>query len=376
MNICGKRALSGAALLLAVLLLAAGACRNTGAPEGAQAAKLPPAKCACINRDMSAAFGMRRLHGPTSDILGVWFARGGSLVLAEEARAVVSGDVRAVVWGWDVNTGAVVLKRVMEPGPIQFPRCAVGNRLVAATPKDRGPIDIWRVDGDSDSVGGLTLPERGSGTGPLAMSSDDATVAMKQSAQIVLWNASSGGKPIKLVPHRTGITCADVRFSTDGKLLVFGGYGVGIIDLASGALLGSLRSHFHEMDRVAICGFGDKYLIAGGGGPGQLSVWGLEEDHGLPGHLLWSAHQGQTSSLAFTPDAKYLVVGGLGVGIVVRDAFTGSPVGRLGQTEGVIALAFSRNGTKLASGGSDGEVILWDWPAEVTMAAKDEEISK
>jgi WD40 repeat protein len=297
---------------------------------------------------------MRRLHGPTSEILGVWFARGGSLVLAEE--------VGPVIWGWDVSTGAVVLKRAIEPGSYQFPRCAVGTRLVAATRRDSDSIDTWSVDGDSDSDGKLEVLDH-RGIGPSAVSYDDATVAMKRADQIVLWDAASGGEPIKVVPHRVETrNDANMRFSRNGRLLVFGGCGVGIVDLASKSFLGKLRSHFDPMGKVDICEFGDKYLVAGGGVRGQMSVWGLEEDLRLPGHLVWSVCQVGLTSLAFTPDGKYLLVGGPGSDIVVRGALTGTPLGRLRPTEDVNALAFSRDGTRFVSGGTNGEVLLWDWP--------------
>jgi 5-formyltetrahydrofolate cyclo-ligase len=76
--------------------------------------------------------------------------------------------------------------------------------------------------------------------------------------------------------------------------------------------------------------------------------------------LLQVSHHDEVSSVAFSPDGTRLATGG-GDGIVsIWDAGTGEEQLRLGHEQFVLTVAFSPGGTRLATGGGDGKARIWD----------------
>ena len=91
-----------------------------------------------------------------------------------------------------------------------------------------------------------------------------------------------------------------------------------------------------------------------------MVVWNVEsgqEKATLQGHM------GSVNSVAFSPDGTTLASGTLEGTVVVWDVASGREKATLqgqGHTNRVYSVAFSPDGTTLASGGSDGRVVLWD----------------
>ena len=74
-------------------------------------------------------------------------------------------------------------------------------------------------------------------------------------------------------------------------------------------------------------------------------------------------------TVAFSPDGKTLVSGGLDSAIRLWDVAKRAPIGQplLGHRDNVYSVAFSPDGRAVASGSGDGSVMLWDtdvaqWP--------------
>jgi WD40 repeat protein/tetratricopeptide (TPR) repeat protein len=93
--------------------------------------------------------------------------------------------------------------------------------------------------------------------------------------------------------------------------------------------------------------------------PERAQVWSLET-----GEELWRTGLApQNAPFAFSPDGKLLAActGAVGSPLVLWDAATGAQRHSFEVHKGTIALAFSPDGERLATGASDGVVELWDW---------------
>jgi len=79
----------------------------------------------------------------------------------------------------------------------------------------------------------------------------------------------------------------------------------------------------------------------------------------LPDGAIRRLGKGKVTEVAFSPDNKYLAVGG-SVGVWLYDAVTFAEVGFFETGSWVWSVAFSPDGKILASGSEDGTVLLWD----------------
>ncbi len=99
-------------------------------------------------------------------------------------------------------------------------------------------------------------------------------------------------------------------------------------------------------------------MLATTGTNEPISLWNLRT-----GKLLRRLPNEPTNSLAFSPDGKRLVSGGLAAAIGLWDVATGKEaVPLIGHRHMVLGLAFSPDGQPLASLGGDQTVRTWALP--------------
>jgi WD40 repeat protein len=73
------------------------------------------------------------------------------------------------------------------------------------------------------------------------------------------------------------------------------------------------------------------------------------------------AHSFGTSCVAYSPDGTRIATGGDDRTVKVWDTKTGEPLLSLTEHNGTVnSVAFTADGTHVVSGGEDGRVILWD----------------
>src|ERR1700761_963613 len=77
---------------------------------------------------------------------------------------------------------------------------------------------------------------------------------------------------------------------------------------------------------------------------------------------IWQGHRGPVTSVAFSPDGKYIVSGSVGETIRMWDAQTGKLVSDPfeGHTDWVTSVAFSPDGKYIVSGSEDKTIRMWD----------------
>ena len=190
-----------------------------------------------------------------------------------------------------------------------------------------------------------------------AFSPDGKTLVGSSRAEIHLWDVATGETrhtltgPISLTSF--------VAFSPDGKALAAkGGSTIWLWDVATG----EIRHTLPDTDFANSVAFSPDGKTLVSGGQGTIRLWDVAA--GEIRHTLTDATPYDANSVAFSPDGKTLASVKYRDSIRLWDVVTGEIRHTLTDTDSVARLAFSPDGTILASGGryswDDKTIRLWD----------------
>ena len=216
---------------------------------------------------------------------------------------------------------------------------AKGNFLVTA-PSD-GSVRIW------DLANGIQIRRIRdlSGTArALGVNANETLAAAARGDTVKVWNLFSGQRVHELRGDGGEVTA--IAFGADPDILLTGESDGTIIqwDLASGRQVRRFSGHDVEIRAIVISADGDTMATADA--EGAILVWDFTD--GTAGERFGPEEEGLTS-LAISADGE----------IVLWDS-TGDRIGRFGSHDGpVVTLAFSPDGTLLASADSDAEIQIW-----------------
>ena len=266
-----------------------------------------------------------------------------------------------------------------------------GETIVSVS--DDGTIRLWNVNTRKPLK---TLMAHADSVNSVVFSSDGETIASAGNDRTIrLWNANTGKLLRTLTGHIENVNT--VAFSPDGKTIASGsgklvylggredsgtcvGQEIRLWNANTGELIKTLTGHTSVVNSVVFSPDGN--TIASGSG----HLMGYEGKASAGEEVrLWNANTGEliktliehkevVSSVAFSPDGNLIVSGdwydwdgylssGTWSGeIRVWDAHTGEHLKTLtGHTGGVSSVAFSPDGKTLASGRTDGTILLWDF---------------
>jgi WD40 repeat protein len=234
-------------------------------------------------------------------------------------------------------------------GPLSFHPS--GNLLAYVTPRDELCIretETWQPAWDVDEDWDISH---------VRFSPDGRVLALGLcEGGLCLWDIW-GRATLWTVDFRS-MPCASA-FSPDGALLVVATQApsIKIIDVATGVILGSLPD---PGDRVYAMAFSpDANVLASVAGD-AVTLWNTDSWEPL---RVIREEESPITAGAMSPDGT-LLAWGRDCGAIRLHALAGpnEEVIFKGHSCFVLSLAFSPDGQRLASGGQDGLVLIWDYP--------------
>ena len=285
-----------------------------------------------------------------------------SMTLSPDGEMIATGGSDNIVRMWDASTGKHNLTLKGHKESVSSVSFSPDGLTLASGSRDKS-IRLW------DAKTGLhkkTLKGQSHGILKLLYSPDGSHIACRDDINFWMLDAATGRRKYQLSGHQPIYINRSFAFSPDGKLLAANGKKATIFmcDVATGQPKRTFKWHA----RYITFSPDGRYLASVGFMHNSIRLWDVDTgeevktlsvDGGKVGHsFLFLA------PIAFTPDAKHMLVGCQDGSILLLDITIGEEREAIrAHGTAVREMAFSADGVTLVSMSVNGTVLIWDFAA-------------
>jgi len=308
-----------------------------------------------------------RLHKTFTD----HSAEGREVTFSPDAKILATSNVDGTVRLIRISDGQL-LRTLTHPLGVTSISFSPDGNLLASGSYD-SIVRIWLI---SDGTLLRTLAGHEGTVWSVAFGPDGKTIASGgEDKTVKIWRAIDGALLKTCSGHMLNVWSVD--FSPDGQLLASGSFDqtVKLWNTGTGNLIRTFSGHEQAVVHVAFSPNGQ--LLASGGDDSSIRLWSVPD--GKPVNIL-TAGTDHVYGVAFSPDGEWLASGGRGQGAVATfwKQIAGYGLSAKGTTvrlwrtrdgtlqqvlsehsDDVWSVAFSPDGTWLASNSLDKTVTLW-----------------
>ncbi len=279
--------------------------------------------------------------------------------------------VDLAIWRAQYNNGRSIRRQRVLNGENQASHQVAfspGGRTLAVGCLD-GTIQLWNW-----TTGGPPhrLERPNESVCSLAFSPDGKLLAAGyQDANLILWDVARCQVVVRLrdsslsggTAHATAVLCGE--FSPDGTLLASTGDEViKLWNVRERTIVSRMFGHTQVVDALAFAPDG-KHLVSGGMDQ-NVNLWNMNS--GQLKNILYH-HQNDIQKLAFSPDGHMVVSASCDTTVRLWDVVENREAATLrGHETDVTALGISPDGTMLVTGGKDRTVRFWDMERRIPIA--------
>jgi len=309
--------------------------------------------------------GRRVVSAGKDRTIRVWDADGGKelmtlrghegpvgAVFSPNGEHIVSGSEDLTLKVWDAQTGKELRTLKGHESPLTCHRVSPDGKRIASGSKDK-TIRLWDL-----TTGELLKTIRGHGdvVRDIAFSPDGTQIVSGGDKTVKIWDAQMAEELRTLTGH-SGVT--SVAFSPDGKLVASGGddQAIRVWDSETGAEIKRFEEHEWRVSSLAFHPAGKR--LVSGSWDGTIKVWDLAKPVEV---VTLATYEEGAGCVAFSPDGRYIASSGVGA-IKVHDTKTGKVAALALETgDRITSIAFSTDGTRMASCDHDRTTKIWSVP--------------